>query len=234
MGMPLIGITCGQDHSTGRVFLAEHYYRCIDKAGGVPILLPPITSQVKNYLKTMDGLLLSGGTDVDPQYFQEEPLPGIGKITPDRDQFEIALTEEALSLDMPILAICRGIQVLNIAAGGGIYQDLYRQQPNCIEHRQQAPRWHASHSIKIDKESLLFELFKAESIMVNSFHHQAIHPLAEGFRAIAKSSDGIIEAVQLHKKGFVVGVQWHPECMVERYPQQQRLFDYFVRQAKCV
>ncbi len=229
MGIPRIGITCGEDLMEGKVFLTEYYHRCVHKAGGLPFLLPPVPERVSSYLENLDGLILAGGVDVDPFYFNEEPIEGMGEITPNRDSFEVKLTQVAVTANTPILAICRGVQVLTIALGGSIYQDIYSQLSRTIKHSQQAPRWYPTHSIQINESSLLDEVVGDNYMRVNSFHHQAVSTLAEGMDAIATSDDGIIEAVSMPKKRFVLGVQWHPECMAHRCPQQQEIFNAFVR-----
>ncbi|MFZ5897912.1 MAG: gamma-glutamyl-gamma-aminobutyrate hydrolase family protein [Bacillota bacterium] len=232
--MPIIGITCAQDNALGRVFLADYYYRAIENAGGSPVLLPPVRNveKIRSIVEWIDGLLLSGGSDVDPVFFGEEPLPGTGEITPERDWMEITATQTALAAGLPVLGICRGIQVLNIAAGGNIYQDI-RGTVAKIKHNQEAPRWYATHSVKILPESLLADITARTSLRVNSFHHQAVRDVAPGFRAVAWAADGIIEAIEYRSPDarFALGVQWHPEVMWERETAHYRLFARFVAAA---
>jgi len=232
--LPIIGITCAQDNALGRVFLADYYYRAIENAGGSPVLLPPVRNaeKIRSIVERIDGLLLSGGSDVDPVFFGEEPLPGTGEITPERDWMEITATQTALAAGLPVLGICRGIQVLNIAAGGNIYQDI-RGTVAKIKHNQEAPRWYATHSVKILPESLLADITARTSLRVNSFHHQAVRDVAPGFRAVAWAADGIIEAIEYRSPDarFALGVQWHPEVMWERETAHYRLFARFVAAA---
>ena len=228
---PLIGITCGYDNEMERVLLTQFYSRGVLASGGVPLLLPPVSGEGigERYCELLDGLILSGGGDVDPEYFGEEPISGSGEITPERDAFEIALVQKWLEGGKPLLAICRGMQVLNIAAGGDIYQDIKTQGKDLIKHIQEAPKWYASHKLYLEDGTLLSKIFPEKSIKVNSFHHQAVRRLAPGFNCAARSSDGLIEAIEFSSKVFVLGVQWHPECMWERDEKQLKLFQQLVR-----
>jgi putative glutamine amidotransferase len=229
MSLPKIGITCGEDFKEGKVFLTNYYLRCIQRAKGIPWLIPSIEKNIGEYLANLDGIVLSGGVDVDPLYFNQEPLVGMGEITPGRDNFEIKLVKAAVTLNIPILAICRGVQVLNIALGGKIYQDINSQLPNVNKHMQDAPKWYPTHSIKVKQDTILAKILKKEVDRVNSFHHQAVSNLADGIVAAAFSPDGIVEAITMPNKKFVLGVQWHPECMAERYVEQQNIFNELVK-----
>lgn len=231
---PLIGITCSYDQKEGRFFLPEAYTQAVIKAGGVPVIMPG-AGEIKTagpYLKAVRGLVLAGGGDVDPAYFQEEPMPGLGEITPDRDRFEILLIKAALRQRLPILAICRGIQILNVACGGSLFQHIPAQIKTPIKHSQAAPRWHPTHRIFIDKASRLAEILGAGTVPVNSFHHQAVKDIAPGFRISAISSDGVIEAIEHPGYRFVIGVQWHPEGMVSRDAKSRSLMGAFIASAK--
>ncbi|KUO50027.1 MAG: hypothetical protein APF76_06060 [Desulfitibacter sp. BRH_c19] len=229
MAAPKIGITCGEDIKEGKVFITNYYLRCVQRAGATPLLIPSIEKNINDYLSSLDGIILSGGVDVDPFYFNQEPIIGMGEITPGRDNFEIKLVQAAVILDIPILAICRGVQVLNIALGGNIYQDILLQVPGVYQHSQNAPRWYPTHTIHIIRDSLLGHIFKSDTAKVNSFHHQAVSTLGEGVVSIAKSLDGIVEAITMPGKEFVLGVQWHPECMADKFKEQQQIFNEFVR-----
>ena len=229
MAAPKIGITCSEDVREGKIFLTNYYLRCIQRAGGIPWLIPSIEKNINDYLSNLDGIVLSGGVDVDPLYFGEEPIIGMGEITPGRDNFEIKLTQAAIILDIPILAICRGVQVLNIAAGGNIYQDILTQVSGVYKHMQDAPKWYPTHTIHIVSGSILEDIFRADTAKVNSFHHQAVNDLADGIIEIASVADGVVEAITMPDKKFVLGVQWHPECMAERFNEQQQIFNEFVK-----
>lgn len=232
--VPVIGITSSYDRESGRIFLSRYYIQAVEAAGGLPLVLPCILSdsRVDKILASIDGLLLSGGVDVDPLLFGEEPQRAMGDICPQRDTFELALTRRALAVDMPILAICRGLQVLNIAAGGNILQDIGSAMKDSLKHDQQAPRWYGTHTINILPDTKLAALWGTQ-LVVNSFHHQAVNRVAEGFRATAWSADGVMEGMESTVHKFVVGVQSHPECMYQ-YPRILKLFHAFVEAAQGI
>lgn len=232
-----IGITCLYEGDPGGGFirLGLDYIKSIESAGGAPV--PVAVTSKKNLpaiIKIIRGLLLSGGEDVDPSCFGEEPLPGQGEITPLRDGLEIALARIALAKKIPVLGICRGAQVLNIAAGGGIYQDLRYKKGRLLEHMQKAPRDHPFHSISVFEETILCRaLGGRRMIKVNSFHHQAIKKLGTGFRVNAVSPDGVIEGIESAAHPFALGVQWHPEALArKRIPGGREIFAAFVQAAR--
>lgn len=238
---PVIGVSCGRREDQSQAFINVAYLEAVAAAGGIPVVLPPLEpgpsepAQVAAaMLARVDGVLLSGGDDVDPQRFGQEPDPRLGWVDPDRDGLELALAQEALRLRRPLLAICRGIQVLNVAAGGDLHQDLGSVAR--LQHSQRAPRWHASHRVTVRPGSLLARLLHAGKgdVPVNSFHHQAVRQVAPGFRAVAEASDGVVEAIELDGEGhFCLGVQWHPEHMVGRWPVQRGLFQGLVAAAQA-
>ncbi len=223
---PVIGVTCCYQEETSRYCLAGDYVQAVKCSGGLPVILPHGQREdIRYLLDVLDGLLLSGGGDLDPFYFGEEPWPENGSIDPERDLFELELVKCALSMGMPVLGICRGVQVLNVAAGGGVCQDINRLVNNPCKHMQQAPRWYPTHSIKIRKDTLLFDILGVSKVRVNSFHHQMVGKLAPGFVIVAESIDGVIEAIEREEKtSFALGVQFHPENMWERYPVFLQLF----------
>jgi len=227
---PLIGITVNEDNDSDKYFLTHYYSRAVEKAGGLPVLLPLLEKRknIKQMIDLLDGLILPGGVDVDPVFMGEEPLRNLGQITPNRDKFELELAKRALDCNLSILAICRGIQLLNMAAGGTIYQDILCQ----IKHDQQAPKWYPTHKVKIKKGSQLYSLAGVKEIRVNSFHHQAVAKAAPGFFVTATSYDGIVEAIESENHKFVLGVQWHPECMWEKDEQAFNLFQGLIDSTK--
>ncbi len=209
MKKPLIGITPNYHAHTKQYQLHEDYANAVLQAGGIPVLLFPDTG----FPHYIDGIICSGGGDIDPLLFGEEPIQQSGEISPLRDQYELELCKQALQTDLPILGICRGMQILNIAAGGSIYQDIWTQTGSVLKHQQQAPRTYGTHSISLEKQSILYQLWQEPHMVVNSMHHQAVSRLGKDFFVAAQSTDGLTEAIQQKEKAFVLGVQWHPEAM---------------------
>ncbi|OEF95880.1 gamma-glutamyl-gamma-aminobutyrate hydrolase family protein [Desulfuribacillus alkaliarsenatis] len=216
-------------------YINKGYIDGVIKAGGIPIVLPLTELKVidEEWIEQYDGLLLSGGEDVNPLRYKQSPQLKQGRISPERDELECTLIPLAIKRNMPIFAICRGVQVLNVVCGGTLYQDIVSQVPNVLKHSQNAPRWYGTHAIEIVKDSKLHAICKQPSIVVNSYHHQAIDVLAEGLTISAKSEDGIIEAIEsTDDKVFIVGVQWHPEGMWQKEKEQFALFEAFVAACK--
>ncbi len=227
---PLIGISCSYDQKERRYFLPEAYIEAVVKAGGMPVILPGAESikTVVPYFTALGGLVLAGGGDVDPSLFNEEPLPGLGEISPERDKFEIKLIKTALRKNLPILGICRGIQILNVACGGTVIQHIPSEVKKPLKHSQTAPRWYSTHQVFIEKSSHLVQIMKMNIARVNSFHHQAVREPAQGFNISARSNDGVIEAIEHPRYKFVIGVQWHPECMIDKDRKSRLLFKAFI------
>jgi len=194
--------------------ISNDYVESIIKAGGIPIILPILSDEesIRQQIKLLDGVLLTGGIDINPLLYNEEPSPKLGFIYPDKDNFDILIVKIALELKKPILAICRGHQILNIALGGTLYQDLSYMDGCYIKHHQQSKDGAASHTLNITANSILYKIL-GDSIISNSFHHQAIKDLAPGFKVTAYSKDNVIEAIEKCDEKFVVGVQFHPEIM---------------------
>lgn len=230
MKKPLIGITSNLNEGE-LVTLGQDNVSSIIQANGVPLILPSISDMdaIRRMAEAIDGLLVTGGGDVDPTQFGEEPHPKLGEVSPERDYFEINLIREVLKKDKPVLAICRGMQIVNVVMGGDLYQDIYAQSGAQLQHQQKAPRWHTSHFIDVDKDGLLYKIVGETKIKVNSYHHQAIRRVAEGFHVSAKASDGIIEAIESKEHRFVLGVQWHPENITKKGDvYSQNIFKAFV------
>ncbi|MFW6381707.1 MAG: gamma-glutamyl-gamma-aminobutyrate hydrolase family protein [Bacillota bacterium] len=230
---PVIGISLGYDILKDRtqLYLRKSYSQAVNRAGGIPVLLPPEVGKegFDNLKNLLDGLVLSGGGDVDPHYFKQDPHPELGLIDPGRDEFEINLARQALNNNLPLLAICRGLQVMNIVAGGKIFQDL---DGEIIQHQQQAPRWHPIHRVEISPDSRLEAIFNKRELRVNSFHHQALAEPLPGFEVIARAPDGVIEAIINRDHPLALGVQWHPEGMIDKYPEQLLLFKELIKVAR--
>lgn len=227
---PVIGITGNYGEQTCK--LSEGYYKSVLRAGGVPVILPPLgdTDAIVNTLEHIDGLLLSGGADYNPLYAGEEPLPRLGGINSERDLPELLITQLAYNRQIPMLGVCRGIQTLAMALGGKVAQDIFGGRGGrLVKHSQDADRSEPTHSVAVEPDSTLFNIYKSEKLFVNSFHHQAVADAGECFRVTAKSSDGIIEAIESREFKSILGVQWHPECLGN--DEGLPLFQWLVRQA---
>lgn len=220
MKRKIIGITCNREEDKGRIFLEEVYLGKVAKAGGIPLLIPHLEEKFWPYLMArFDGFILSGGGDVSPLILNEEPLSGQGEIFPPRDQMELYLARQSLVRNIPLLGICRGMQIINIAAGGTIFQDINTQCSNHIQHMQRAPRRYPSHRIEVAEGTLLHRIVKRSILEVNSFHRQAVRDIPAGLAVAARSADGIVEAIEGTDSTFILGVQWHPETMEDHASQ---------------
>ena len=230
---PLIGLT--GNFSDTNCTLAEGYYQSVLKAGGIPIIIPPYdnTDLLIQTLDRLDGILLTGGGDINPLFLGEEPIRELHGINPRRDRQELLLAQLAANRQIPILGICRGIQVLNAAFGGTLYQDIHSQMEGTrIKHSQDLDRSYASHTVSIEKDSRLHRLFGTDTLAVNSFHHQAVQAPAPGFRVCARATDGVIEAIESAEFKSILGVQWHPECFILRQDEcMMPLFQWLTREA---
>ena len=223
---PVIGITGNYDDLTCK--LGRGYYQSVVAAGGVPVVIPPVADKhvIVNTLEHIDALILSGGGDINPLWAGEEPSPKLHGINQERDLPELLIARLAYNRQIPMLGICRGIQTLATAFGGKVAQDI--SDVATIKHSQDADRSEPTHSVIIDEDSSLFDIYKSTKVMVNSFHHQAVAEAGDKFRVIAKSPDGIIEAMESSEFKSILGVQWHPECLEEGLP----LFQWLVNEAK--
>jgi putative glutamine amidotransferase len=230
---PIIGITCtqidpaeGQDRA--RHGLSETYVRAVTAAGGAPLLIPLLTDHglLRGLYCRLDGLLLSGGGDIHPCHFGELIHESCTRILPDRDEMELALARWAAEEGKPLLGICRGIQVFNVALGGSLYQDIPSQIPGALAHARHParPREEPSHPVSTRPGTRLAGILGTSSLAVNSFHHQSLKDLAPGLDLTARAADGVVEAVELKGHPFAVGVQWHPEEMVGYDAYARRLF----------
>jgi putative glutamine amidotransferase len=231
---PLIGITMRLD-AENSFYLRRSYGEAIEGAGGVPVYIPLIPK--RGYLQELgdqiDGLVLSGSnSDIDPAYFGEEPHPKLGPVIPERDETDFILLEIAESRRLPLLAICFGMQSLNVSRGGTLIQDIESQISNPVKHEQGQTYNRQSHRIEIEPDSMLAQLAGGSTTRVNSSHHQAIKEVGRNLKVIARARDGVIEAViDLRDDRFVLGVQWHPEVSWERDGFSQALFKSFIEAA---
>jgi putative glutamine amidotransferase len=230
LGMIETGTCTGRE----KVTVVYDYVKAIALAGGIPIILPIVDSdeQVMAQVELIDGLLLSGGQDVAPSYYGEQPEPSLGAVLLERDVHELALVKMTHQMNKPILGICRGIQVLNIAFGGTLYQDIASHHQPVLQHSQKSKPETPAHTVHIVEGSLLHTLLESSAIETNTFHHQAVKAVAPGFAVTAKTGDQLIEAIEREGDRFTLGVQWHPELMHRHHPVMQKLFDGFVNAAK--
>jgi putative glutamine amidotransferase len=233
MALPIIGVTTSSERTekgVDRAFVNAAYIRAVERAGGVPVLLTPYHSPASLTALHIDGLLLTGGGDIDPIRFGEARHAKTELVSAERDQLELErLTRQAIETGVPLLAICRGIQVVNVALNGTLHQHVPDTFGEDVAHSQSGARSYASHEVTIEPGSLLADLTRAERLRVNSFHHQAIKDLGEGLKPVAWAEDKVIEAVELPGAcGFVLAVQWHPEELVEEDAAALRLFQALV------
>ena len=212
---PLIGITAGNDPSHPDLYVLRwDYVRSVELTGGVPVVLAPAGAALHPALLTrLDGLVLTGGLDVSPAFYGASPHPALTPAIAERDEFELKLVREALVAALPLLAICRGQQLLNVALGGTLIQDLPSLVGTAVSHDDLArPRIAIAHRVVVAPGSTLRSLLGTDEVEVNSFHHQAVGALGHGLVATAFAPDGVVEGVELPSARFVVGVQWHPEA----------------------
>ena len=228
---PVIGITGNYGEQQCR--LADGYYKQVLRAGGTPIILPPLADAetIVNTLDHIDALLLSGGADINPLFCGEEPSPRLGGINSERDLPELLTVRLAFNRQLPILGICRGIQTLAVALGGKVEQDIAGTQRATVsvKHSQDADRSEPTHTIEVEPDSILFDLYKEEQLAVNSFHHQAVSEGGPHLRVVAQAKDGVVEAVESSEMKAILGVQWHPECMAD---DGLPLFQWLVQEAR--
>jgi putative glutamine amidotransferase len=217
-------------HSVG-----ETYVRAVHEAGGVPVIVPPMLKDFDWHplLLRLDALLLSGGEDIAPLHYGEGPESWLGGVDEERDASELGLVGQALDLQIPILGICRGHQLLNVVLGGTLYQDLTAQLPQALEHAlvPGRPMESIAHSVTIEADSRLADVLGGVEFGVNSAHHQAVRTPGEGLRVVARSEDGVVEALEIPDHPFCLSVQWHPEAMLKVNPTMEPLFRAFVQAA---
>lgn len=239
---PLIGITCSRltggawgMYSLGHFmdYALSDYSQAILHAGGASVIIPAAQDRksLARILSSLQGLILSGGPDVHPRRYGEEPLAGLGEVDDALDHMELMAAGLAIEKNLPLLGICRGIQVLNIALGGNLYQDIPAQVPESICHTPKTDKAVSTHTVRIQTGSRLHTLFGKREIWVNGKHHQALKDLATGLVVAARAKDGVVEAVEFPDKRFIVGVQWHPEGTWREDAYSQKLFSAFVQAA---
>jgi len=236
---PKIGLTMRLELETHRFYLGRDYSEAVEACGGLPVHIPLIPDKdfVASVVAGLDGILLPGcDSDVDPAYYGEDPHPRLGRVVPEKDQTDLLVLGQAEKRKLPVLAICYGIQILNVSRGGSLIQDIETQVENCLKHAQGRPVDRASHALRIERDSLLFGFSEkrsaVEKVKVNSHHHQAIHQTGTDLRATAWANDGVIEGIEdIRPERFVLGVQWHPELSWRTDDFSRGIFDGFV--ARC-
>jgi putative glutamine amidotransferase len=234
---PLIGVTTSEMRVAGRAPLTPQgeppsremalglaYMRAVEAVGGLPVVIPPMPARaIKPLIDRLHGICLSGGPDLDPDTYGARAHPELGPTEPELDQFELAVAREAHGRNLPILAICRGAQLLNVATGGTLVQHIPDVTDGSVQHRQSSAAERVTHAVEFASASLTARVLGADELPVNSFHHQAVDRLGRGLLAVGWSSDGVVEAIEAPGRDFVLGVQWHAECLVDR-PEQASLF----------
>lgn len=248
---PIIGVTATLKEDTeesatrplGTFVRADlDYVTGVEQAGGVPVVLPPLSRDPRGAARAMvrglDGLLLSGGTDLHPDAYGEKPHPALAETIPERDAFEFEIFACALEQGLPVFGICRGMQLMNVALGGALYQDLPSQfGERGVDHRQTDPKWTPRHGVELESGSRTREFAGAGLVSVNSYHHQAVKRLADGLVVSGRSTDGLIEALESEDfaERWLLGVQWHAEAMrgsSEHGASQRALFEAHVEAAR--
>ncbi|WP_173051471.1 gamma-glutamyl-gamma-aminobutyrate hydrolase family protein [Nitrospira sp. KM1] len=240
---PLIGVTpdfnAGDRKDWGgreaTYFLRARYVRAVEELGGIPVVLPLVAdrSSRKRLLDGIDGLLLTGsGPDLKPALYGERQRYKFSIVSERRTDFELDILRLARSSDKPVLAICGGMQAMNVAFGGTLFQDIPSQIAAPLQHRQATRATHLSHDVAIVHDSLLGRIVKAVTMRVNSSHHQSVKTVAPSLVPSAVAPDGIVEAIESAGRSFFLGIQWHPEFLFERYPAHRRLFEAFLRAAR--
>lgn len=243
---PLIGITTyyvnacefeGTERLRGlpdqdMIMTTMDYCKAVKGVGAIPVLITSILdkSYIDKLTDKIDGFIFTGGSDINPLLYGKGIEEYCNNINPTRDNFELMLLKKVIEKDKPLLGICRGMQILNVFYGGTLCQDILTLYPQRLNHKVlNLPKWHFAHDVNIQKNTSLYELFGKENILVNSFHHQSIEKLGDGLTVTAIAKDSVIEGIEDLKKYLVMGVQWHPEMMVDKEPEQMRIFNYFIK-----
>jgi len=229
-------IPAGLPHSW---VMNHRYFTALTLAGGAPFMVPLLPGNedvLRSIYERTDGVFLAGGVDVDPNSYREDKLDVCGRTDPDRDAVELAFTRWAIEDGKPLFGVCRGMQVINVATGGSLLQDVEAQHERAIKHdyfpTQGHERDHLAHEASVKLDSVIGRIFGSERIMVNSMHHQGVKKLGTGLNPTVIAPDGLIEGVEGSESGFLVGVQWHPEMLIEKDAGTRRLFEAFVEAAR--
>ena len=231
---PIIGLTTYERERRAYCVVVTDYVHSVFAAGGLPVPIPTIADDADRdaYLDMVDGILFTGGADINPACYGEEPLWEVESLVPYKDDYELGLFRKAYERSMPIFGVCRGSQLINVGLGGTLYQDIHAQIPGSFGHYpKEIPEDELYHSVHVREDSRLRSILGVDTIQVNSFHHQAIKALGGHLAVGAVSTDRIIESIEGEEGRFLLGVQWHPECLTKRYPAFLKLFASFVEAA---
>jgi putative glutamine amidotransferase len=235
VSLPVIGLTTDyRQEERGQYRVPADYVQAVVLGGGVPVLLPPVDDleAVGPLLERVDALLLVGGLDLDPSHYQEALHPQTRMVHPRRDRFELALTRAAVSKGLPVMGICLGAQVLNVALGGSLYQHVPEQVASPVGHVPSPGEERAYHRVRVAPDSGLARILGTTDLEVNSSHHQAIRDVAPPLRAVAWSADGLVEAAEDLDRQFLLAIQWHPESLASERPAHRALFTALARAAR--
>ncbi len=233
---PLIGVMPQYNAVEKRIYIAEHYMNGIFEGGGLPVMLPFVKSKndIKALVKKFDGFLFTGGQDINPSLYGQPLYDCSDEISPKRDELELNLFKAILKENKPVLGICRGMQLINVALGGTLKQDILgaKEVGMTLQHLQKTPYDTPVHEVSIKKDTLIHKILGKEKILVNSAHHQGIERLGKGLLSIATSVDELIEAIEIKGLDFGIAVQWHPEQLLKTDPNARKLFVAFVNASK--
>lgn len=227
---PIIGILAEVDNDLVTK-IWNYYVSAIEKSGGLPVIIPYVRNDatLDSYVDMCDGFLFSGGVDVDPMHYGEEKKPTCEEVEPYRDELELKIFKKIIATKKPVLAICRGAQLVNVALGGTLYQDIPSEVDTSIIHRQLEGKCEPSHNVRIIEGTPLFDLIGDMTMAANSFHHQALKALGNGLKVMATTDDGIAEAVYLDSERYLRAYQWHPERLYDKIEQNRLIFDDFIK-----
>lgn len=216
-----------------RAYVNNDYIQSVAMSKAIPYILPIINDDelIREQVSNIDGLILSGGHDINPLLWSEEPHQKLGSILPKRDSYDTKLLKIAIEMKKPILGICRGEHLINVAEGGSLYQDLSLMEGTYIKHNQQHLSNIPTHTVDIKEGTKLFEILGEKTLLVNSFHHLGVKKVAPGYIVSATAKDGVVEAIEKEGEDFVIGLQWHPEMMTKENPMMQKIFKALVKEA---